>query len=231
MKRRTAVLAVSAASGLAVSLMALPAGAESSVSPTTLAGTVVKKSDLLPWFPKTKTVRAPGPGTGDERIRTQEICFKTADKALNLKKLPKRQAWSEMFTNRLGTRGMLSLMAQYKSKAKAKERMQAVRAKLASCPPVIATVDSTITQSAVGLGSVYGGKGIGIYASLDMGGDDPQESIEYLVIRRMGRALAFTWFTYVNTWAAGPPTTVPAKARSATEYLSVAVASRYDAVT
>ncbi|MDZ7578832.1 MAG: hypothetical protein U0904_11765 [Candidatus Nanopelagicales bacterium] len=228
MKRRTAVLAVSAASGLAVSLMALPAVAESTVSPTALAGTVVRRADLLPWFPKTKTVRAPAPGTGDERARSQEICFKTVDKVRSLK-LPKRQAWSEMSTNREETRGMFSLIAQYKTKAKAKERMQAVRAKLAGCPGAVASADLTITQSAVGLGSVYGGQGIGIYTTIDnvVGGGD---SIEYLVIRRMGRALAFTEFSRVKAWPAGPPAEVPGKAHTSTEYLSVVVASRYDAV-
>ncbi|MDP4015371.1 MAG: hypothetical protein U0990_11565 [Candidatus Nanopelagicales bacterium] len=231
MKRRTAVLAVSAASGLAVSLMALPAGAESSVSPTTLAGTVVKKSDLLPWFPKTKTVRAPGPGTGEDRIESQGICFKTSDKILSLNKLPKRQAWSDMRMGAPDTRGMLSLIVQYKTKAKAKERMQAVRAKLASCPAVIALAgEATITQGNAGLGSVYHGQGIGIYTTIDNVGTGP-DSITYVAVRRTGRGLAFTRFSRMKAWAAGPPAAVPAKARSATEYLSVLVASRYNAVT
>ncbi|MDZ7578834.1 MAG: hypothetical protein U0904_11775 [Candidatus Nanopelagicales bacterium] len=227
MKYRSAVAAIAAA-GLAVSLTALSAEAESTVSGTALAGTVVRKADLSPWFSRVRTVTAPTPGTGENRTRAAALCFKANGGMLGIRKLPGRQALSEMMMIGRSSGGISSFIAQYGSKAKAKATMKSALAKLARCPGVISIPDFTITQASLGQGKFYGGKAVGTYITIDEPGSGV-DILVYDVLRRTGRALSFTTFRRAHEWPSGPPASVPAQVRSATDYLSILVASRYAA--
>lgn len=224
MRLRTVLIASSAAA-VAMSLVAMPAGADATLSPMQLAGLIVKKADLHPWWPKAKTVRAPAPGKGANRIPSQGLCF-TDEDTISSVKIAKRQAWSDTRMGPVDTQGMISIIGQYKSVSKAKTKMQVISDKLAECPSNIVTAEVTIAQSRVSLGKVYGGKGIGTYTTMDNAASE--DSIQYVAIRRTGRAIAFTRYTRMHDWGVvGPPEAVPPKARGAVEFMSVQIAKRY----
>ncbi|MDZ7578835.1 MAG: hypothetical protein U0904_11780 [Candidatus Nanopelagicales bacterium] len=232
MKSRSVVLAVTVG-GLVFSLLQLPAQAESSISLRTLAGTVVHRTDVLPWFPKAKTARAPGPATGADRSPRKLICGKSPSRLLSLK-LPWRQATSAINAGLRRPEGISSLVAEYHSRTKARRALRAIKAKLAACPGLIESEGFTITQTNTRLGSVHGSEGIGMAMAMaaPTGWDDgeaAQNLLFYTVVRRTGRALAFTEFFRQKDWPSGPPAVPPAKTRRMVNRLSIVVASRYAA--
>lgn len=213
-------------SPVAVASPAAPA--DSTVSPWTLAGTLVREADVVPWFPKAKTTRAPAPNTGDERVSAVPICFKSAKRVLKVK-MPSRQAESEFRLSASGRRNMDSLIGQYKTKAKAKKRMKAVRAKAASCASIIVDAGGTIRQSSRDIGNLYGSRGAGVYSAYEV--DGSWDIIGYMTFRRVGRSLVVTSFAQGKKWPGGPPTSVPVQARSAVDALSALVGERYHAIS
>ncbi|MDP4015370.1 MAG: hypothetical protein Q8P38_12250 [Candidatus Nanopelagicales bacterium] len=229
MKSRSVVLAVTVG-GLVFSLLQLPAQAESSISLRTLAGTVVHRTDVLPWFPKAKTARAPGPATGADRSPRKLICGKSPSRLLSLK-LPRRQATSAINAGLRRPEGISSLVAEYGSRAKARRGMRAIKAKLAACPGLIESGGFTITQTNTRLGSLYGRRGIGMSTAMAglYDGEGGQNLLIYTVVRRTGRALAFTEFFRQKDWPSGPPAVPRAKTRRMVNRLSIVVASRYAA--
>lgn len=212
------------AAALAIGTHSGPAQADTKLSSAELVPAVTKAKDVRVFARKVKNADAPQPGTGDDHVPSQGICFTAAGTIASLNKLPKRQAWSTQLIGKGETKGVITIVNQYKSAKQAKAKLEKVKALLAGCPADVVDGTRTIEQSAEGLATMYRGRAVFTATVVkDTGG---QDSLQYVAIRRTGALLSFVRYSQVFEGTQPKGT----QFGGMVEFLSGKVAERYKAL-
>lgn len=184
---------VLSAAALAGALAIGPAQADSKLSSSDLTAVVPRTSDVKAFFKNSSTSQAPIAGTGQNYIPVQGICEKANKKAATLNNLSKRQAWSSSTIGGGETRGIISIVGQYKSAQQAKNKLNKVMDLLKSCPATVHDGGAVLSQDHLSLPTVHKGKAVATFT----GTADPNnpDAVQYVAIRQTGALLSFVRFS------------------------------------
>lgn len=214
-------IACGVAAAAAIATHSAPAQADTKLTAAQLVPTVTKVADVRVFHPNARTADAPQPGTGADHIPSQGICFTATGTISSLGNLPKRQAWSTQMIGKGETRGLITIVNQYRSAKQAKARLAQVKSLLAGCPADVADATRTITQSSAPLAQMYRGRALSTWMVVkDTAG---QDSLQYVAIRQTGALLSFV--RYNQAFEGMVPKQV--QSTEMVEYLSGKVAERY----
>jgi hypothetical protein len=220
----TLPLASGVAAALAIATYSGPAQADTKLSGAELVPAVTQAKDVRVFARKVKNSDKPQPGTGADHVPSQGICFTATGTIASLNKLPKRQAWSTQLIGKGETKGVITIVNQYKSAKQAKAKLEKVKALLAGCPADVVDGTRTIEQSSAPLPTMYRGRAVFTATVVkDTGG---QDSVQYVAIRQTGALLSFVRYSQAFE-GAQPGSTQFA---GMVEFLSGKVAERYKAL-
>lgn len=212
------------AAALAIATHVGPAQADTRLTSTQLVPAVTKAKDVRVFAKRVRNTDPPKPGKGADHIPSQGICFKATGTISSLGRLPRRQAWSAQMIGKGETRGLITIVNQYRSPRQARARLARVRSLLAGCPADVADGTRTIEQSAEALPQMYRGRAI--FTATVVTDTAGQDSVRYVAIRQTGALLSFVRFSqaFEGTQPKGT------QFAGMVEYLSGKVAERYRAL-
>lgn len=222
--RGTFPVLAAVAAALAIGTYSGPAQADTKLTSAELVPAVTKAKDVRVFARKVSNSDKPQPGTGADHVPSQGICFTATGTISSLNKLPKRQAWSTQLIGKGETRGLITIVNQYRSTKQAKAKLAKVKSLLAGCPANVVDGSRTITQAAGPLATMYRGRAILTTTVVkDTGG---QDSLQYVAIRQTGALLSFV--RYSQAFEGAQPKGI--QFGGMVEFLSGKVAERYRAL-
>jgi hypothetical protein len=209
-----------------VPAVAVPVMSNSSAD---LAKTVARRRDLRGFWKSVRAIQDPTAGVGDRRIRSQWICSwrdpGTGNVVDHSVKLGKRQAWSDYRLDKAQTRGVISIITEYGSQAKAKKRFKEINTFLRGCKgSYVNDQGTTVTTKRKRLPKKYG-TAVGVFTTQANVND--ADWLSYVAIAQKGKSLSFNRYSEQTSFPPIPPMWIAKKPRKAMNREVMIVVRRY----